>query len=132
MAVRRARQAVRRARQRIVGVEEFDGDALESLHSSSPDERTMAFEDVADAAEALQGLKPQEVRALWLRIEGRSYKQIAKDLGGRTRIRGPGRPLKSFGRCGEPGRCESRPSAPRPPRIAIARRPERRRTRVNV
>ena len=73
--------AVRRARQRIVGAEEFDGDALESLRSSSPDERTVAFEDVARAAEALQGLKPQEVRALWLRMEGRSYKQIAEDLG---------------------------------------------------
>ena len=32
------------------------------------------------AAEALQGLKPQEVRALWLRMEGRTYKQIAEEL----------------------------------------------------
>ena len=32
------------------------------------------------AAEALQGLKPQEVRALWLRMEGLTYKQIAEEL----------------------------------------------------
>jgi RNA polymerase sigma factor (sigma-70 family) len=73
--------AVRRSRLRIVGSEEFDGDALESPDVSPPDERMIAFEDVTRAAEALQGLKPQEVRALWLRMEGRSYKQIAADLG---------------------------------------------------
>ena len=73
--------AVRRSRLRIVGSEEFDGDTLESPDVSPPDERMIAFEDVTRAAEALQGLKPQEVRALWLRMEGRSYKQIAADLG---------------------------------------------------
>jgi RNA polymerase sigma factor (sigma-70 family) len=73
--------AVRRSRLRIVGSEEFDGDALESPDVSPPEERMVAFEDVTRAAEALQGLKPQEVRALWLRMEGRSYKQIAADLG---------------------------------------------------
>jgi hypothetical protein len=36
---------------------------------------------VTRAAEALQGLKPQELRALWLRMEGRTYKEIAADLG---------------------------------------------------
>ena len=42
--------------------------------------RLLAFEDVTRAAEALQGLKPQEVRALWLRMEGRTYKEIAEEL----------------------------------------------------
>jgi RNA polymerase sigma factor (sigma-70 family) len=73
--------AVRKTRQTIVGAEEFDADAVESLHTPSPDEQILAFEDVTRAAEALQGLKPQEVRALWLRMEGRTYKQIAADLG---------------------------------------------------
>jgi RNA polymerase sigma factor (sigma-70 family) len=73
--------AVRRSRQRIVGSEEFDGDALEARHAEAPDERFLAFEDVTRAAEALQGLKPQEVRALWLRMEGKSYKQIAESTG---------------------------------------------------
>jgi RNA polymerase sigma factor (sigma-70 family) len=73
--------AVRKGRQKLVGAEEFDADAVESLHTPSPDERLLAFEDVTRAAEALQGLKPQEVRALWLRMEGRTYKQIAADLG---------------------------------------------------
>jgi RNA polymerase sigma factor (sigma-70 family) len=72
--------AVRAARQRIVGAEEFDGDAVESLHTPAPDERLLAFEDVTRAAEALRGLKPQEMRALWLRMEGRTYKEIAAEL----------------------------------------------------
>ena len=71
---------MRRSRQRIVGAEEFDGDALEAIHTPAPDERLLAFEDVTRAAEALQGLKPQEVRALWLRMEGRTYKEIAEEL----------------------------------------------------
>jgi RNA polymerase sigma factor (sigma-70 family) len=73
--------AVRRSRQKLVGAEEFDGDAVEELTAPAPDERMLAFEDVTRAAEALQGLKPQEVRALWLRMEGRTYKEIAADLG---------------------------------------------------
>ena len=72
--------AVRAARQRIVGAEEFDGDAVESLHTPAPDERLLAFEEVTRAAEALRGLKPQEMRALWLRMEGRTYKEIAAEL----------------------------------------------------
>jgi hypothetical protein len=73
--------AVRRSRQKLVGAEEFDGDALESLDVSAPEERMVAFEDVTRAAEAIQALKPQEIRALWLRMEGRTYKEIAADLG---------------------------------------------------
>ncbi len=72
--------AVRASRQRILGAEEFDCDALESIHTPAPDERLLDFEDVTRAAEALQALKPQEVRALWLRMEGRTYKEIAAEL----------------------------------------------------
>ena len=72
--------AVRRSRQKLVGTEEFDGDAVEALHTPAPDERMLAFEDVTRAAEALQGLKPQEVRALWMRMQGRTYKEIAAEL----------------------------------------------------
>jgi RNA polymerase sigma factor (sigma-70 family) len=73
--------AVRRSRQKLVGAEEFDGDALESHEVSAPEDRMVAFEEVTRAAEAIQALKPQEVRALWLRMEGRTYKEIAADLG---------------------------------------------------
>jgi RNA polymerase sigma factor (sigma-70 family) len=73
--------AVRRSRQKHVAGEEFDGDALEAVHVPAPEERVLAFEDVTRAAEALQGLKPQEVQALWLRMEGRTYKEIAQQLG---------------------------------------------------
>ena len=78
--VKHEAMAVRQSRQRIVGAEEFDGDAIEAIHQPAPDERLLAFEDVTRAAEALQGLKPQELRALWLRMEGRTYKEIAEEL----------------------------------------------------
>jgi RNA polymerase sigma factor (sigma-70 family) len=73
--------AVRRARQKHVSMDDFDGDSVECVHTPAPDERMLAFEDVTRAAEALQGLKPQEVRALWMRMEGRTYKEIAAELG---------------------------------------------------
>ena len=79
--VKHEAMAVRQSRQRIVGAEEFDGDAIEAIHQPAPDERLLAFEDVTRAAEALQGLKPQELRALWLRMEGRTYKEIAERAG---------------------------------------------------
>jgi RNA polymerase sigma factor (sigma-70 family) len=73
--------AVRKARQKHVSMDDFDGDEVECVHTPAPDERLLAFEDVTRAAEALQGLKPQEIRALWLRMEGRTYKEIAAELG---------------------------------------------------
>ena len=83
--------AVRRSRVKLVGAEEFDGDSLEAIEVSAPEDRMAAFEDVTRAAEAIQSLKPQEVRALWLRMEGRTYKEIAEDLGW------SGRPRRSLG-----------------------------------
>jgi hypothetical protein len=49
--VKHEAMAVRRSRQRIVGAEEFDGDALDAIHTPAPDERLLAFEDVTRAAE---------------------------------------------------------------------------------
>jgi len=36
----------------------------------SPEERLLSFDMVSRSAEALKRLKPQELRALWLRAEG--------------------------------------------------------------
>jgi RNA polymerase sigma factor (sigma-70 family) len=73
--------AINRSRRRIVGSAEVDLDALESRTSASPEERVLASDRVARSAEALHGLKPQEVRALWLKALGHSYEQICEVTG---------------------------------------------------
>jgi RNA polymerase sigma factor (sigma-70 family) len=65
--------AVREARGRLVAVEELpDAD-----QGPSPEERVVALDRTARAAEALAGLKSQEVAALWLKAQGLSYDEIA-------------------------------------------------------
>src|SRR6185503_5718213 len=54
---------------------------IEVRTAPSPEERVLGFEQVARSAEALQRLKPQEVRALWLKAMGNSYQEIC-DLTG--------------------------------------------------
>lgn len=73
--------AIRRARQRDMGPAELDIERLESRTTPSPDERAASFETVSRTAEALRRLKPQEVRALWLRAQGNSYEEIAQITG---------------------------------------------------
>jgi RNA polymerase sigma factor (sigma-70 family) len=73
--------AINRSRRRIVGSAEPDLDALEARTSASPEERVIASDRVARSAEALHGLKPQEVRALWLKALGHSYQQICEATG---------------------------------------------------
>jgi RNA polymerase sigma factor (sigma-70 family) len=73
--------AINRSRRRIVGFSDVDLDALESRTSASPEERALASDRVARSAEALHGLKPQEVRALWLKALGHSYEQICEATG---------------------------------------------------
>jgi RNA polymerase sigma factor (sigma-70 family) len=79
--VKREAWAVREQRQRLLGADEADLDRLEARDSPSPEDRVLAFDDVARSAEALQRLKPQEVQALWLKASGRSYAEIAEELG---------------------------------------------------
>ena len=73
--------AINRSRRRIVSFAEVDLDALESRTSASPEEHVLASDRVARSAEALHGLKPQEVRALWLKALGHSYEQICEVTG---------------------------------------------------
>src|SRR3954467_301713 len=73
--------AINKSRSRIVGGEEVDLDAIETRTSPSPEDRVLAFEQVARSAEALQRLKPQEVRALWLKAMGNSYQEICDATG---------------------------------------------------
>jgi RNA polymerase sigma factor (sigma-70 family) len=73
--------AINRNRSRSVGGEEIDFDAIEVRTAASPEDRVLGFEQVARSAEALQRLKPQEVRALWLKAMGNSYQEICEATG---------------------------------------------------
>ena len=57
--------------------DEVDFDKYESRSAPTPDERLASFDLVGRAAEALQRLKPQELRALWLKAQGHSYNEIS-------------------------------------------------------
>jgi RNA polymerase sigma factor (sigma-70 family) len=73
--------AINRSRRRMLGSGDVDLDALEARTTASPEERVLSSDRVARSAEALHGLKPQEVRALWLRALGHSYEQICEVTG---------------------------------------------------
>ena len=81
--VRNEAHTVRDQRQRVLGRDEVDFDLIEARHAPSPEDRALSFDTVARSAEALQRLKPQEVRALWMRASGRSYAEIASECGWR-------------------------------------------------
>jgi RNA polymerase sigma factor (sigma-70 family) len=77
--------AVRRNRERLLGVAPVSGreapprDPVAQLpaRSDGPDEQAERREDVARTREALQALKPAELRTLTLLAEGYSYAEIA-------------------------------------------------------
>ena len=73
--------AINRSRSRSVGDDEVDFDTIEIRTAPSPEDRVLGFEQVARSAEALQRLKPQEVRALWLKAMGNSYQEICDATG---------------------------------------------------
>ena len=77
VVVKREAQAIRRSRQRYVGSDEVDFDTYECSSTQTADERLASFDLVGRAAEALQRLKPQELRALWLKAQGHSYNEIS-------------------------------------------------------
>ena len=77
VVVKREAQTIRRSRSRSVASHEIDLDAHEARSVPTPDERLQTVDLVGRAAEALQRLKPQELRALWLRAQGHSYNEIS-------------------------------------------------------
>ena len=85
--------AVRRSREKLLGYqpkregEELDPVAAIPARSAGPDEQAERREDVARSREALQALKPAELRALGLLAEGYSYAEIGEMTGWtRTKI----------------------------------------------
>jgi RNA polymerase sigma factor (sigma-70 family) len=81
VVVKREAQAIRRSRKRLVSTSEVDFDMHESPAVPTPDEQVLRFDLVSRSAEALQRLKPQELRALWLKAQGHSYNDISTITG---------------------------------------------------
>jgi RNA polymerase sigma factor (sigma-70 family) len=113
--------AVRRQRERLLGSprlsradEEDDRDPLDSIPSGSPgpDDRLARRERVVRSGEALNALKPQEVRALTLKAQGYSYAEIGEITGwsytkiNRCMAEGRKRFLQVFADIEEGRRCE--------------------------
>ena len=55
--------------------EEVDLDAHEAERLPNTEEQVARFDRMTRSAEALERLKPQELRALWLRAQGHSYRR---------------------------------------------------------
>jgi RNA polymerase sigma factor (sigma-70 family) len=81
VVVKREALAIRRSRKKLVGSSEVDLDAHEARRLPTPDEQLLSFDMVNRSAEALQRLKPQELRALWLKAQGHSYNDIGAITG---------------------------------------------------
>lgn len=72
---------LRAERQRVLPRHVHDFVSTEARHEPSPDDAVLDVDHVARMSEALTRLKPAEAQALWLQAAGRSYEQIADDLG---------------------------------------------------
>ncbi|QEC49987.1 sigma-70 family RNA polymerase sigma factor [Baekduia soli] len=68
---------VRRARSQAVPPIDIDYELHEARHVASPEERVLTSDRATRAAEALRRLKPQELRAMWLKAMGNSYADAA-------------------------------------------------------
>jgi DNA-directed RNA polymerase specialized sigma24 family protein len=79
--VKHEAMAVRAARQASVSAVDPGLDEHEAVALPSADERAARLDRLGHAAEALQRLKPQEVRALLLKAEGHSYEEICSITG---------------------------------------------------
>jgi RNA polymerase sigma factor (sigma-70 family) len=120
--VKREALAIRANRERLLGAaarpderETVDRVALIPAAGAGPDERTERREQVARSREALQALKPAELRALTLLAAGYSYAEIGGITGfsqtkvnrclaeGRERFRGVLAGSEDGSRCAEMG-----------------------------
>ena len=75
VVVKREAQAIRSDRRRILLGSDVDLDVHEST-IATPEEQLLSFDMVNRSAEALKRLRPNELRALWLRAQGHSYSEI--------------------------------------------------------
>jgi RNA polymerase sigma factor (sigma-70 family) len=81
VVVKHEAMEVRRGRSELVAREDVDFDRHEAGTVPSPEERALSADRATRAAEALGRLKPQELRALWLKALGHSYAEISQVTG---------------------------------------------------
>lgn len=81
VVVKHEAMEVRRGRVVAVGYEEIDLEREASPHAPSPEEQVLGAERTRRAREALKRLKPQELRAMWLKATGHSYAEIGDVTG---------------------------------------------------
>jgi RNA polymerase sigma factor (sigma-70 family) len=81
VVVKREAQAIQRARRKILMSSEVDLDGHEAEHLPTPEEQLLRLDVISRSAEALKRLKPQELRAMWLRGQGHSYSDISAITG---------------------------------------------------
>lgn len=81
VVVKHEAMEVRRARSVALGFEEADLERQASRHAASPEEQVLGAERTRRATEALKRLKPQELRAMWLKALGHSYAEIGEATG---------------------------------------------------
>ena len=104
--------AVRRMRAESVTAEDVDLDGHAPEAQRPVDELLAARERVSRGAEALRRLKPDEAKALMLKAEGHSYKEISEQLGwtytktNRAITEGRARFLKAFAAIEAGAECE--------------------------
>jgi RNA polymerase sigma factor (sigma-70 family) len=119
VVTKREALAVRRQRERLLSgprapAGDEDRDLLDSIASESPQptDRAESRERVARSGEALRALKPQEIRALTLKAQGYSYKEIGEITGwsytkiNRCMAEGRKRFLEVFAEIEEGKRCD--------------------------
>src|SRR3954466_3538487 len=81
VVVKHEAMEVRRGRVDAVAGEDIDFDGHQAPDVSSPEERAVTIDRTTRAAEALRRLKPQELRAMWLKALGHSYAEISDVTG---------------------------------------------------
>jgi RNA polymerase sigma factor (sigma-70 family) len=81
VVVKHEAMEVRRGRSEHVAVEDVDYDLHACADAADPEERMLSTDRSARAAEALRRLKPQELRAIWLKALGHTYDEIATATG---------------------------------------------------
>jgi RNA polymerase sigma factor (sigma-70 family) len=79
--IRNEARAVRRTRLQLVGTDEVHLDEQPADAEVGPEERAIGSDRADRAAEALKRLKPDELRAIWLRALGLSYAEISEQTG---------------------------------------------------
>lgn len=78
--VKHEAMAVRKSRLDLVHTDAVDLERQAAPHDS-PEDHALRADRATRAAEALQRLKPQERRAIWLKSIGKSYREICEETG---------------------------------------------------